>query len=123
MIALTGLSEVIARLARLDVAGAQARGLRVAAALLRHAVAQSLSYPPGQHPELPALRGGALRASIGAAAEDGGAIIFSTSPVALFQELGSARMAPRPFLGPAAARHADGAAGAIADAVRAEISA
>ena len=118
MISLPGLSDAIARLARLDVAGATARGTQAAARLLHDAVIADLSHPAGAQPALPALRTGALRASIAYASDAAGGVVASTSPVAVFQEFGTARMAPRPFLGPAAARHADEAARAIAEALR-----
>ncbi len=118
MIRVSGLSDAIAALARLDLPAAQARGTQAAAQLLRDAVLDSLSHPPGTNPALPALRSGALRASITAASDANGAVIASDSPVAVFQEFGTARMAPRPFLGPAAATHADDAARAIANAIQ-----
>jgi phage gpG-like protein len=118
VIRIAGIADAIARLARLDLAGARADGLHAAASLLRDEVVLSLSYPPGTHPGLPALRSGALRASIGAASTADGAVIASTSPVAVFQELGTARIAPRPFLGPTAAQQADRAAQAVADAIQ-----
>jgi len=123
VIAIAGLADAITRLARLDLADTKARGLRAAGHLLHLAVTESLSHPPGANPALPALRSGALRASIAQASDGASALVAATSPVAVFLEHGTARMAPRPFLGPAAARHADGAAAAIADTLRAEISA
>ena len=45
------------------------------------------------------------------------ATVGSTSDVALYQELGTARLPPRPFLAPAAAENGDGIAQAIGQAV------
>lgn len=118
MIRFTGLSDAIAMLARLDVPAAKAHGTAAAARLLQEAVTADLSHPPGAKPALPALRTGALRASIAQASDVNGAVVASTSEVAVFQEFGTARMAPHPFLGPVATRHADDATQAIANALR-----
>ena len=120
MIRIAGLQDMIARLARLDVPAAKARGTQAAARLLHDTVTADLSHPPGATPQLPALRSGALRASIARSSDSDGAVVASTSPVAVFQELGTARMAPRPFLGSAATQHAAAVAEAIADALRTE---
>ena len=119
MIRVVGLSNAIAALARLDMPATKARGTRLAADILSQAVAESLSHPPGSNSALPALRSGALRASIATVSDTDGAVIFSDAPAAVFQEFGTARMTPRPFLGPAATAHADQAAQAIADTIRA----
>jgi phage gpG-like protein len=49
----------------------------------------------------PLLRTGALRDSIGHEVHGFEAVIGSTSDVAVFQELGTNKIPPRPFLGPA----------------------
>ena len=50
-------------------------------------------------------------------ADTHGAIVASTSDVALYQEHGTATVPPRPFLAPIAAIHAEDAADAIGAAV------
>ena len=118
MIHFTGLSDSIAALGRFDIPAAKAQGTQAAARLLHDAVTADLSHPPGANPALPALRTGALRASIAHASDANGAVVAATSDVAVFQEFGTARMAPHPFLGPVATRHADDTAQAIATALR-----
>lgn len=61
----------------------------------------------GFPPDEPLLRTGALRDSIGHRVEKDEAVIGSDSPVAVAQELGTARIPPRSFLGSAAASRAD----------------
>lgn len=117
MISITGLTHAIARLARLDLPAATARGTQAAATHIAESITQSLSHPPGTQRTLPALRTGALRASITQHADASGAVIASISPVAVHQEFGTARIPPRPFLAPAAQRHADDAAALIAAAI------
>ncbi len=53
----------------------------------------------------PLLRTGDLRESISHQVEGLEAAVGSTSDVALYQELGTMNMPPRPFLGPAAVRN------------------
>ena len=60
----------------------------------------------GYSPDEPLLRSGALRDSIKHEAGFTEAIIGSTSPIALYQELGTSKIPPRPFLGPAAIENA-----------------
>jgi HK97 gp10 family phage protein len=93
------------RLGRLDVRGAMRMAVGQAADRLVHEVRARLSQPPGENAPYPALRTGELRASIGAHVEDvpGGVVarIGSTSDVAVYQEHGTTKMPPRPFLAPA----------------------
>jgi HK97 gp10 family phage protein len=49
----------------------------------------------------PLLRTGALRDSIGHEVHGNEAVIGSKSDIAVYQELGTTKMPPRPFLGPA----------------------
>lgn len=119
MIRIAGLSDAIAALDRTALPAATARGTQAAARLLQDAVSASLSHPPGVHRDLPALRSGALRASVTAVSDTNGVIISSDSPVAVYQELGTAHLPPRPFFAPVAAAYADAAAQVIADAIRA----
>jgi len=59
-----------------------------------------------------------LRDSIGVS-QDGDIVrIGSADPVALYQELGTVHLPPRPFLGPVAAAEGEGAAQATGSAVR-----
>jgi len=55
----------------------------------------------GFTPDDPLLRTGELRESIEAVAKGGEAVVGSTSDIALYQELGTDKIPPRPFLGPA----------------------
>jgi phage gpG-like protein len=59
----------------------------------------------GYSPDEPLLRTGDLRDSISSEVEGLEAAIGSTSDVALYQELGTSRIPPRPLLGPAAIRN------------------
>ena len=81
--------------------------LEAAAARLAGAVRDALSVPaageaatPG---EAPLLRSGALRDSVSHAVEGHTAVVGSTDPVAAYQEQGTPRLRPRPFLAPTAA--------------------
>jgi len=55
--------------------------------------------------DAPLAGAGDLAASIGHAVDGLNAKVGSTSPVMVYQELGTARMPPRPVLGPAAIRN------------------
>lgn len=55
----------------------------------------------GYSPDEPLLRDGTLRDSISHTVEATEAIVGSTSDIAVFQELGTSKIPPRPFLGPA----------------------
>lgn len=55
----------------------------------------------------PLLRTGGLRDSISRQVEGNEAAIGSTSDIAVYQELGTDRIPPRPFLGPAAFKNKD----------------
>jgi HK97 gp10 family phage protein len=55
----------------------------------------------GFSPDEPLLRTGELRDSIEAEAKGDKAVVGSTSDIALYQELGTDKIPPRPFLGPA----------------------
>jgi hypothetical protein len=56
----------------------------------------------GFTPDDPLLRTGDLRASIDSESEGGAAVVGSPSNIALYQDLGTARIPPRPIFGPAA---------------------
>jgi phage gpG-like protein len=88
------------------------------AAVIAAGVREALSQPPGTEPhEYPWLRTGELRDSVGHDADDAGAVIGSTSDVALYQEHGTPAIPPRPFFAPVAAAHAEAAAKAVGEAV------
>jgi phage gpG-like protein len=55
----------------------------------------------------PLLREGSLRSSISHEVKGLEAVIGSTSDIAVYQELGTEKIPPRPFLGPAAFRNKD----------------
>lgn len=55
----------------------------------------------GFTPDDPLLRTGELRDSIEAVVKGNEAVVGSTSEIAMYQELGTAKIPPRPFLGPA----------------------
>ncbi|MGI4941024.1 MAG: HK97 gp10 family phage protein, partial [Janthinobacterium lividum] len=99
--------ELAERLARLQIAKTQEAALEAAAARLAVAVRDALSAVPGDAPghahDAPWVRSGALRDSIGHAVDADRAVVGSGDPVAAFQECGTPRMPPRPFLAPAAA--------------------
>lgn len=61
----------------------------------------------GFTPNDPLLRTGALRASISHEVHDLEAVIGSTSKIMAYQEFGTARIPPRPVIGPAAQRNKD----------------
>lgn len=73
-------------------------------------------------PDNPLLATGDMRDSIGYSVEGLKAVIGSTDPVAVFQELGTSKMPARSFLGGAAFRKAEAAAKAIGKAVAYELA-
>ena len=95
--------QLARRLARLDLGATTQAALAQAAGKLRAVVRQELSQPPGAPHDVPWLRDGTLRDSIGISVNAEGATIGSTDPVALDQECGTRTDPPRPFLAPAAA--------------------
>jgi len=121
MIAIEGLAALRARMERLEVEAAARRGLLAAGEHVAESTRQLLSTLPGGPHESPWLRSGALRASIGVTQTDNATIVVSTSDVAVHQELGTARIPPRPFLAPTAAAEADVAARTVADALATEL--
>ncbi len=81
----------------------------------------------GFTPDAPLLRSGSLRESIGVAVADSGrggveGVVGSESEVAVFQELGTARIPPRSFLGASALRVADQVAGEFGRVVAAALA-
>jgi HK97 gp10 family phage protein len=109
--------ELAARFARADLARAMGAALEGEAAQLADAVRARLSEPAGGAHDAPWLHTGELRDSIGHQADGLEAAVGSTSDVALYQELGTARLPPRPFLAPAAAENGEAIAQAAGQAV------
>jgi hypothetical protein len=120
MIGIDGLAAFRARMEQLELEAAARRGLLGAGAHVAESVRALLSTPPGGPHAAPWLRSGALRDSIAVGETDSGAVVASTSPVAVHQELGTWRIPPRPFLAPVAVAAVDGVAARVADAVRGE---
>jgi HK97 gp10 family phage protein len=115
MITLTGLADLLARIPA-DQAAHDA--LESAAAALAGGVRDKLETPPpgGPH-ETPWKQSGALADSITHETDGATAIIGSASPVAAWQECGTGRIPPRPFLAPAAQQSGEAIAHAIGLAV------
>jgi len=117
LIRVQGLQEVLARLRGADVPGTMAATLETQAGLLADAVRESLGNPPGGDHSRPWEQTGALQASIGHQAMGLEAVVGSSDPAAAPQELGTVRVAPRPFLQPAAAAKGPEVADAVGLAV------
>ncbi len=113
--------DLAEQLRRLPVQEAMRSALARSAARLQDAVAEALSAAPGGEHDAPWLRTGALRASISQHVDALDAVVGSNSDVAEFQERGTARVPPRPFLAPAAARMAPELARAIGAEVAAAV--
>ncbi len=117
MISIQGLQAFSDALAHLDLAATQRRGLEQVAAQLEASVKQLLSRRPGEDHSAPWYRTGTLHDSIGHQAGDDGAVVGSTDPVAVYQELGTRFDPPRPFLARVASAEAEDCANGLADAV------
>ncbi len=112
------VAEFAAWLAQLPFEAVRRDALQRSAAVMAEAVREALSQPPaGSGHEAPWLRSGALRDSIGHEADDCVAVVGSSSPVAMFQEMGTARDRPRPFLAPVAEQGGEEAARFIGAAI------
>ena len=109
--------QLARRLARLDLDATKQAALAQAAVKLRAAVQQELSQPPGGPHDVPWLRDGTLRDSIGVSLQAEAATIGSTDPVALDQECGTRTDPPRPFLAPAAAANGGVVVASVAEAL------
>ena len=101
---ISGLNQLRERLERLRPEEVMARALAEQAQRMAARVREGLSEPPGRagHDE-PWLRSGALRDSVGAQTDGLQAVVGSSDPAAVPQELGTAHMPARPFLAPVAA--------------------
>jgi len=121
----TTLVETAARLADAAVRDGMVRGAARAAALIADAVRERLSGGPGGGHEAPWLRTGGLRGSIGViVAEDGSAVravVGSSHIAAVAQELGTVRLAARPYLAPSAAESGEAAARVVGEEVTAAL--
>jgi phage gpG-like protein len=114
MMTLTGFAEL---LARIPVEQAAHDALDTAAAALAEKVRDTLATPPGGPHGTPWKQNGALADSITHETDGTTAIVGSASPVAAWQECGTVRMPPRPFLAPGAQQSGDAIAHAIGLAV------
>ncbi len=114
---ISGLNELRERLERLRPEEVMARALAEQADRMAARVRDGLSEPPGAagHDE-PWLQSGALRNSVGAQADGLQAVVGSSDPAAVPQELGTAHTPPRPFLAPVVCMGEEAARG-VAEAV------
>lgn len=101
---ISGLNELRERLELLRPEEVMARALAEQAARMAARVRDGLSGQPGAagHDE-PWPQSGALRDSVGAQADGLQAMVGSSDPAAVPQEMGTAHMPARPFLAPVAA--------------------
>lgn len=117
------VSMLAARLEGVAVAELLHEAAEQAAATLLDGVRTRLSGGPGGAHEAPWLQTGGLRDSVGSvvAVEGDGvrAVVGSSTPAALAQELGTVHAPARPFLAPVGAE----LGGAVADGVRATVAA
>ena len=119
---ISGLNELRERLERLRPEEVMARALAEQAQRMAARVREGLSEQPGAagHDE-PWLRSGALRDSVGAQADGLQAVVGSSDPAAVPQEMGTAHMPARPFLTPVAAGMGEEAARAVGAAAAAAL--
>jgi hypothetical protein len=113
--------DLAAGLARLDLDAIANAALAAAAGDMADLVRALLSQEPGAPHDAPWQRTGTLETSINASADGPEALIGSADPVAVWQEQGTPRIPPRPFLGPVAAQSGAAAAEAVGAAVAAAI--
>ncbi len=115
---ISGLNELRERLERLRPEEVMARALAEQAQRMAARVREGLSETPGAagHDE-PWLQSGALRDSVGAQADGLQAVVGSSDPAAVPQELGTAHMPARPFLVPVAAGMGEEVARAVGAAM------
>lgn len=119
---ISGLNELRERLERLRPEEVMARALAEQASRIAARVQDGLSEPPGAagHDE-PWLQSGTLRNSVGAQADGLQAVVGSSDPAAVPQELGTAKMPARPFLAPVAAGMGEEVARAVGARVAAAL--
>lgn len=118
----SGLSELRERLERLRLDEVMARALAEQADRMAARVRDGLSEPAGAagH-DKPWLESGALRSSVGAQADGLQAAVGSSDPAAVPQEMGTARMPPRPFLAPVGTSMGEEVARAVGASVAAAL--
>jgi phage gpG-like protein len=110
-------------LAGLDFDSVLRTALSAQAQRMADAVRTGLAGTPGGEHAAPWERSGALHDSIGSVADAAGAVVGSADPVARYQELGTARIPPRPFLAPVGAAEGADAATAVGEAVAEAVAA
>ncbi len=122
MIRVNGLQHLIDSLARFDISETQRSVLSEEASRLAAAVKATLHHKGGDDHATPWLRTGKLHDSIEVAVGDDCAVVGSSDEVAVYQELGTRSIPPRPFLGTVGAMQAEHTARrighVIANAVR-----
>ena len=118
---ITGLNELRERLERLRAKEVMARALAEQANRMAARVRDGLSEPPGAGHDEPWLRSGMLRDSVGAEADGLQAVVGSSDPAAVPQEMGTAHMPARPFLAPVAAEVGEEVARAVGARVAAAL--
>ena len=109
--------QAAAALADLPIPETLALTLAAQSDRLAEAVRASLATPPGGPHEQPWSRTGSLQSSIASTTDGLAAQVGSNHPAAPPQELGTARIPPRPFLAPAAAALAEPIARSIGQAL------
>lgn len=121
-LSISGLNELRQRLERLRPEEVMARALAEEAERMAERVREGLSEPSGaaDH-DRPWLQSGALWDSVGAQADGLQAVVGSSDAAAVPQELGTAKMQPRPFFAPVAASMGEEAAQAIGARVAAAL--
>jgi phage gpG-like protein len=114
--------QAAAALAALPIAETLSSAVRAAAVRLAEAVRAELATPPGGPHDAPWRKTGALQDSIAYSSDGLTAQVSTDDPAAAPQELGTARIPPRPFLAPVAAAFAEPIAHDIATALTAALS-
>ena len=102
---LRGADRVREMLSQLEEAVPAA--LAAEAAGLAEAVRAGLGQAPGGSHDRPWQRSGALAVSVGFVADGSSAVVGSSDPAAVPQEVGTATVPPRPFLAPVAAEQGE----------------
>jgi phage gpG-like protein len=111
------LSDLVSRLGALNLDAVARSELERQGAILADRVRDALSTLPGGPHDHPWLQSGGLRDSITHEAEGDDAVVGSRSPVALFQEHGTATLPPRPTFAPVASERGADIANSIAIAL------
>ena len=124
-ISVAGLAEWRARLEAVQAEAVMAAALAREAEAMAAAVQAGLGEAAGEGAhDKPWLRSGALRGSVGSVADGLTAVVGSSDPAAMPQELGTRVVPPRPFLAPVAAERggdvAERVGAAVAAAIRGE---